>query len=392
MGKDSKISWTDGTLNFWEGCTKISEGCTHCYAEARDIRYSAGAHWGKGAPRKKSVSALTNCFRLNKKAEKGDFIRCHSCGARHWRGDKLHAENCGGLTGDPVRPIMFVMSLSDFGDAEVDPEWRAEALDAMLRCDAMDYMVLSKRPGLYRELIQAASLKMTPTMRHRITDWLDYGDVPKNIAMGATVESKKTAEGRLHDLADFPAVRRFISAEPLLSGGWSKLLDGYPVGTFHLVIPGGESGTGARPMHPAWALELEAAADRNLIAYHFKQWGEWVSPGIVPFQTGKPAAGNLVVVTYDGKVQAFDPPILPKTPAPTGPTVVWRAGKHASGHACDHTGRTRTERLVYPLQPWKERWFHVDTCQRPLPSLAAAAEWQAVHGGILTPLETHPVG
>ena len=58
MAEQSKISWTDSTVNFWEGCTKVSAGCANCYAEARDKRFTGGKLWGKGAPRRKSKSAV----------------------------------------------------------------------------------------------------------------------------------------------------------------------------------------------------------------------------------------------------------------------------------------------------------------------------------------------
>jgi protein gp37 len=75
MSELTKIQWCDSTLNFWEGCTKVSAGCKSCYAEARDKRFTGGKHWGPGAPRRKSKSAVKDALRLNKKP----WI-CDECG------------------------------------------------------------------------------------------------------------------------------------------------------------------------------------------------------------------------------------------------------------------------------------------------------------------------
>lgn len=354
----------------------ISEGCAHCYAEERDRRWHQGQHWGKGAPRKKSVSAVNDCRRFSKNAEDGCFIRCGGCGIRRWRSD-----TCCGFEGpsDLVRPTQFVMSLGDFADAEVSDEWRAEALTEILAADGMDFMILTKRPEALPELWMKASLKMTPAKRERVMNWLD-GDVPAHIAIGATIESRKTAEGRMNALAHFPAARRFISAEPLLSGGWADRLALYGTDTFHLLIAGGESGNQARPMHPGWAEELERACDANFIPYHFKQWGEWVPADVVRPDWTKPVTGNFVVMGPDGKPRAYDPKKPPEAPD----VLLWRAGKKASGWAVDPTGRTRTERLAFPTQPWKERWWKADvnapqfgTYRRLFPGLVPAQEWAA---------------
>ena len=75
MSEQTKIQWADSTINWWEGCTKVSDGCKHCYAEARDKRFTGGKLWGVGAPRRKSKSAVKDALAYNRKP----WI-CDECG------------------------------------------------------------------------------------------------------------------------------------------------------------------------------------------------------------------------------------------------------------------------------------------------------------------------
>ncbi len=373
MAKITKISWSDGTLNFWEGCTKQSPGCKNCYAEERDQRFHEGAHWGKDQPRKKSKSALDSIRSFNTLAEKGAFIRCMGCGIRKWRGD----ECCGVNEGSAQRPIMFVMSLGDFGDPEVPDEWRAEALTAILKNSAMDYMILTKHIETLIETFQRAALLMTPSMRERLLNWMEGTDMPPNVAVGTSIESVPFAAPRLQALADFPAVRRFVSAEPLLQGGWAHLLPKHR-DKLHLVIVGGESGAKARPMHWGWAAEIEITCDRLGIPYHFKQHGTWVDVRIVKPDPKLELGGNFLHLLFIGPVMGYDPFNPPKSPD----ILVWRAGKHRGGHACDESGRTRTEMLTFPVGEWKHDWVMITghgKANRRFPGMAFAKEFLAAN-------------
>ena len=109
MAKITKISWTYGTLNFWEGCEKVSPGCKNCYAEERDQRFHNGQHWGAGADRKKSLSAFKETLRFNKHAADGRFIVCDGCLVFKWNGEECFVSH----TGRAMRPTMFVMSRAD---------------------------------------------------------------------------------------------------------------------------------------------------------------------------------------------------------------------------------------------------------------------------------------
>ncbi len=370
MARISNISWTDGTVNFWEGCEKVSPGCLHCYAEDRDRRYYDGQHWGRGAPRKKSKSALDNVRRFNRWAAEGKFIVCPACGISRWRND----ECCGHPgPGRIVRPKMFVMSLGDIFDEDVPLEWLAEALVEMLKADSLDFMVLTKRITTARERIQRATQAMTPAWRERVLDWMEGDTItpPANIAIGATVECLKYAKERLDALTAFPAVRRFISGEPLIDHDWADLLPSY-AGRINLVIIGGESGNQARPMHPDAPLVFELVCDKAGIPFHFKQWGTWVSPAIVPMKAGIPADGNLVHIDTDSQIVAEGETTVP----------VWRAGKKAAGHAIEANGRTRTEPLTFPSQPWKIDWFELKghtAARRVFPGMASAQEFMAAN-------------
>lgn len=371
MGKTTKIQWCDGTVNFWEGCEKVSDGCKNCFAEDRDRRYHEGKHWGRGAPRKKSKSAIDNIRRYNRWAAEGKFIVCPACGISRWWNDE-----CCGFAKTPgriVRPKMFVMSLGDIFDEDVPLEWLAEALVEMLKADSLDMMILTKRIRTARERIQRATQAMTPAWRERVLDWMEGDTItpPANIAIGATVECLKFAKERLDALTAFPAVRRFVSGEPLIDADWADLLPSY-ADFINLVIIGGESGNQARPMHPDAPLMFEKVCDKARIPFHFKQWGTWVSPNIVPMSAGMTTDGNILHVASDGKI----------VDASWESAPVWRAGAKASGHAIEANGRTRTEPLTFPSQPWKIDWFELTghpLGRRIFPGMASGQEFMAAN-------------
>jgi protein gp37 len=364
----SEISWTDGTLNFWEGCTKISDGCRYCYAEDRDRRWHGGEHWGKGAPRIKSKSALKNLLKMDRGAKAGRFVRHVETGVRGWLGDP---ELPFGPTAI-ARPILFSLSLGDIFDAEVDPAWLAEALNAAIMADGVDFMFLTKRPEAWGERMSAAVLAAaTPAVAARLRAWME-GEAPPNIAFGATVEGPKV-RARIGHVLEIPVVRRFLSMEPLL-GDPSWLLENPAVlNGIDLVIAGGESGNQARPMFPEWPFIIEQACDEAGVAYHFKQWGEWVPERLKPFPPQLPRKGNSLRVKLDGTFAM---------PDEAGENV-WRVGKKAAGHALTLAGRTRTEILAFPLAAWRGDWFEMPPVgifpARRFADLRFAREFAAIH-------------
>ena len=122
MTDQTKIEWTDYTVNFWESCQKVGPGCDNCYAEARDIRFTGGSHWGLGAPRRKVKGGIAKLRKINREAEAFRTKNGH-------------------------RPRVFCSSLSDFFDNAVDPKWRYEALVAIRNAPNVRVQLLTKRIG-----------------------------------------------------------------------------------------------------------------------------------------------------------------------------------------------------------------------------------------------------
>jgi protein gp37 len=237
MAENSKIEWCDHTVNFVIGCTKVSEGCLHCYAEALDRRYqwNGGTHWGENTPRYVRPKALADCLRLNRKA----------VGAN--RNDKV-----------------FINSLSDTFEGRDDlEEARAALWAAIAMCHHLTFLLLTKRPENV--------LKMVPEQ------W--RAKLPDNIWVGTTAETQQRAGERIPELLKIPAKIHFLSVEPMLeeidiqramplpSPGEEIDLCNY----IHWVICGGESGQKKRPFDCEWARSMRDQCQAAGVAYFFKQ-------------------------------------------------------------------------------------------------------------------------
>lgn len=228
------ISWAHLTFNPWIGCQKVSPACDHCYAEGLATS-RLGVAWGPGQPRRRTAPGNW-----------GKPIR--------W--NRLAAEA-------GVRLRVFCASLADVMDNAVDPEWRADLGRLIVATPWLDWMLLTKRIGNAEAFLRA----MFPE------------GVPPNVALGISVPNQDEADRDLPRalmVKDRVGLRRlFVSAEPLLG----------PVDLRHyrnavdLVIVGGESGTGARLMRPEWARSLRDQCAQAGVAFHFKQWGEWLPGG-----------------------------------------------------------------------------------------------------------------
>lgn len=226
MGKDSAIEWTDHTFNPWWGCTKVSPGCQHCYADTVSSRFGHNV-WGVDAPR-----------------------RFFDVG--HWN-DPLGWEYDAGISGKRQR--VFCGSMCDVFEGRLDLIDERERLWRLIgETPSLDWLLLTKRP----ENVSA----MVP--------WAD--NWPDNVWLGVSVENQKFADDRLSILVEIPAEVRFISAEPLLGKidlrMWLPEID--------WVIAGGESGAQARPMHPFWVTNILNDCTYTGTAFFFKQWGEWM--------------------------------------------------------------------------------------------------------------------
>lgn len=223
MATTSSIEWTEATWNPVTGCTKVSPGCKHCYAERMAARLQA-----MGQPRYRDGFALT----LHE-----DLLEL----PLRWRKPR----------------VIFVNSMSDLFHADVPAEFVARVFATMRAASWHTFQVLTKRADRLRELAPALP-------------W------PPNVWIGASVESARYAH-RVADLVQVPAQVRFLSVEPLLGPIPNLPLDGV-----HWVIVGGESGPGARPMDPAWVRELRDACLARDVPFFFKQWG-----GVNKARTGR---------------------------------------------------------------------------------------------------------
>jgi protein gp37 len=228
MGQNSAIEWTETTWNPLTGCTKISPGCTHCYAERMSLRLKAmgQANYANGFDLTLHENMLDRPLR--------------------WR--------------KPQR--VFVNSMSDLFHKDVPDEFIFRVFDVMRRAHWHIFQVLTKR--------SERLLDLSPRI-----DW------PPNVWMGVSVENGDYV-WRIDDLRQTGAAVRFLSVEPLL-GPLDRLnLDG-----IHWVIVGGESGPGARPMHESWVANIRDQCVAAGVPFFFKQWG-----GVQKSRTGRTLDGR----------------------------------------------------------------------------------------------------
>lgn len=229
MAQASSIEWTESTWNPVTGCTKISPGCAHCYAERMAKRLLA-----MGQERYRNGFEVTL---------QPDVVEL----PLHWK-----------------RPRMiFVNSMSDLFHKDVPTQFIADCFAVMQRSSQHTFQVLTKRPERAAEL--APSLP-----------W------PNNVWMGTTVESADYVH-RIRSLAQIPAAVRFLSLEPLL-GPLPRL----PLKGIHWVIVGGESGPGARPIEPNWVLQIRNQCIERDVPFFFKQWG-----GVQKSRAGRELEGQV---------------------------------------------------------------------------------------------------
>lgn len=273
MAENTKIEWTDHTFNPWEGCQKVGPGCDHCYAETRNARYAGGQaiNWGPGAPRRRTSA--------------GNWNKPLAWNANH---EAFFAEH-------GRRQRVFCASLADVLDNAVDPQWRADLFGLIMKTPHLDWLLLTKRIGNVRgmlaDLVHGHDQDLT---------LLDMMPLP-NVWIGATVVNQEEADRDIPKLLAVPAKVRFLSMEPLLGpvdleracdlaeaqickGTWKDMADPIKcaaalrrgsVALLDWVIVGGESGPGARPMHPDWARSLRDQCQDAGTDFLFKQWGEW---------------------------------------------------------------------------------------------------------------------
>ncbi|QCP50192.1 phage Gp37/Gp68 family protein [Trinickia violacea] len=301
MSENSKIEWTDHTFNPWEGCQKVGPGCDHCYAEARNARFSGGmaANWGQGAPRRRTSEAnWKQPLRWNAQP----YVECMAC---RWRGERRECAvvqnpagfdapvdqacvcpRCGEPTIQEARQRVFCASLADVFDNAVPDAWRADLFDLIWKTPHLDWLLLTKRIGNVGQVITRA-LELAGRGINTPWPW-------SNVWLGATIVNQEEANRDIPKLLITPARVRFLSMEPLLGpvdlerpmpgpdldqGSGAKICQPWMIQSgINWVIVGGESGHGARPMHPEWARSLRDQCAAAGVPFLFKQWGEW-TPG-----------------------------------------------------------------------------------------------------------------
>ncbi len=236
MATLTSIEWTEATWNPVRGCSRVSPGCTHCYAERMAHRFSA-----EGLP----YAGLTQ---LSKRGEP------------RWTGKVLPVPES---LDEPLRwrrpRMVFVNSMSDLFHERLPVSYLRRVFETMQRANWHTFQVLTKRTE--RCLALANELP-----------W------PDNVWMGTSVECNDYVD-RVDLLRKIPAAVRFLSIEPLIGPVEDLELDG-----IHWVIVGGESGPGARPMNPEWVRDIRRKCVAASVPFFFKQWGG----------TRKKAAGRVL--------------------------------------------------------------------------------------------------
>lgn len=269
MAEVTQIEWCDATLNLWWGCTKVSDGCKFCYADALSNRYKR-AEWGPTGTRTEVKTWRSTLNKISKRAKsEGRRLRvfCQSMS------DTFEGpETMGGVDSENWK-LVDRLQWELFRRIEDHPE--------------LDFLLLTKRPQNVKP-------------RFRQFGFSIDGSLPPNLWMGTSVEDQKTADERIPHLLNIPAKVRFLSCEPLLgpldlvSPTWavspatnSPTIQGYlrdeseiddwrywiKRNGIHWVICGGESGPSARPMNPEWARSLRDQCVKAQVPFHFKQWG-----------------------------------------------------------------------------------------------------------------------
>ena len=237
MSQQSEIEWTDATWNPVRGCTKISPGCKHCYAQtfAERFRGVPGHPYEQGFDIRLVPEKLTEPLK--------------------WSSSKF----------------IFVNSMSDLFHEAIPDDYIVAVAQVMNVAPWHTFQVLTKRAQRMKELLKTK---------------LSFVSKNEHIWWGVSVEDRRFGLPRIAHLKDAPAKTRFLSIEPLLEDLGSVSIDG-----IHWVIVGGESGPGARPLKRAWVVSLRKQCREAGIPFFFKQWG-----GVQKSRFGRELDGR----TYDG--------------------------------------------------------------------------------------------
>ncbi|WP_339827879.1 phage Gp37/Gp68 family protein [uncultured Arenimonas sp.] len=335
MADHTHIEWTDATWNPITGCSVVSAGCKHCYAmKLAGTRLQHHPSRAGLTVETKAGPVWNGQVRLNEE----------------WLDQPLRWRR-------PRR--IFVCAHGDLFHENVPDEWIDRVFMVMRYAPEHSFQVLSKRPA--RMLSYLQRFKPSPAWDGYVTrDGVPSGERPAdaplffrdawplpNVWLGVSVEDQAAADERIPLLLQTPAAVRWISAEPLLGAvDLRDALDeeghesGGPQGWVSTrahgidwVVAGGESGAGARPMHPDWARSLRDQCAAAGVPFLFKQWGEW--------QEGSAGSTTTAAVLDDGRVlhnwtlPAMAAADRQKRVPTCRPTVMARVGKKAAGRLLD---------------------------------------------------------
>jgi protein gp37 len=324
----SNIEWTEATWNPIVGCSIVSPGCTNCYAmkmAARIERMGSGPHYA-------GTTKVVN-------------------GKAVWTGKLARAE--GHVWSAPLlkrKPtVYFVNSMGDLFHEDCPNDWVLDALTVMAAASNHTFQVLTKRAARMREFMSRPGL-----LEDIYVNWYGYCSAPAeveswplpNVWLGVSCERQQEADERIPDLLATPAAVRFVSAEPLLGPidfrfdhgvcnkcGYcgpctrTRLGLAHPhcnytaVGGRNLdwVIVGGESGPGARPMHPDWARSLRAQCTAAGVPFFFKQHGQHIGHSCVTWdRQGAHTSQTFGKPSFEAYGELF-----------------WTVGKKAAGRLLD---------------------------------------------------------
>ncbi|KAF1008938.1 MAG: hypothetical protein GAK28_00570 [Luteibacter sp.] len=325
MADHTAIEWADATFNPWIGCTRVSPACDHCYAAVSTPARALGITWGTGQARRRTSPANWNLpLRWNREHEA--FF------AKHGR-----------------RRRVFCASLADVFDNEVDPLWRRDLFELILKTPNLDWLILTKRIGNAARLIEDQR-----RWHARYFDEWDFSDSwlkgtpPANVWLGATICNQVEADRDIQKLLAMPAAVRFLSVEPLLGHvdleqacgigqgvpSWNDSIDPVVDATalrygdtsrLDWVIVGGESGPGARPMHPDWVRSLRDQCAAAGVPFLFKQWGAWAP------DDGRHSGRMFIYRSGMSDIPDFRVP----EPANDGETEMAPVGKKKAGRLLD---------------------------------------------------------
>ena len=219
MSEHSSIEWTDATWNPIRGCTKISPGCAHCYAEtfAERFRGVPGHPYEQGFDLRRIPGKLAEPLRWKKPS------------------------------------MVFVNSMSDLFHEDIPDDYIEAVCRVMVKADWHTFQVLTKRSERLRDMLQGR---------------LEFAAASAHLWWGVSVENRKHGLPRVEHLRAAPAGLRMLSVEPLLEDLGAIVLKG-----IGWVILGGESGHGARPIDPDWVRSIRDQCEASGVPFFFKQWG-----------------------------------------------------------------------------------------------------------------------